>query len=45
MKIEHRTLEITDIEIREDNGQHHIVALVAPFNATFDTGNFVERLC
>ena len=44
MKIEHRTLEITDIEIREDNGQHHIVALVAPFNATFDTGNFVERL-
>ena len=44
MSIEYRALEITDIEIREDNGQHHIVALVAPFNATFDTGKFVERL-
>ena len=44
MQIEHRTLEISDIEIREDNGQHHIVALVAPWNATFDTGKFVERL-
>ena len=43
MNIEHRTLDIADIEVREDGGQHHIVALVAPWNATYDAGNFVER--
>ena len=43
MEIEHRTLEITDIEVRETDGQHHIVALVAPWNATYDAGSYVER--
>ena len=44
MEIEHRTiLEISDLEIRETDGQHHIVALVAPWNATYDAGTYVER--
>ena len=43
MEIEHRTLEITDIEVRETDGQHHIVALVAPWNATYDAGSYAER--
>ena len=44
MEIEHRTiLEISDLEIRETDGQHHIVALVAPWNATYDAGTSVER--
>ena len=43
MQIEHRTLEVTDLEVREDAGEHHILAMVAPWNATYDTGDFVER--
>ena len=42
--LENRILELSDIEIREDNGEHHIIALVAPWHATFDTGQYVERL-
>ena len=44
MELEHRTLSIVDIDTRQDGNEHHIVALVAPWNATYDAGNYVERL-
>ena len=44
MELEHRTLNIVDIDTRQEGNDHHIVALVAPWNATYDAGSYVERL-
>ncbi len=44
MELERRTLEIADIDIRNEGDDHHVVALVAPFNASYDAGRYTETL-
>ena len=43
-ELETRTIEFSDLETRTDNDGHHIVGLVAPFQARFDAGRFIETL-
>jgi HK97 family phage prohead protease len=38
-----RTLEVASLELRDGDDGHHIVGVVAPWQATYDTGTFVER--
>ena len=37
-----RTLEVAGLELRDSDDGHHLVGVVAPFHATYDTGKFVE---
>lgn len=43
MTIETRTIEFAGLETRAgENGDRHIVGLVAPFSSEYDTGKYVE---
>ena len=37
-----RTLEAASFEVREGDDGHHLVGVVAPFAATYDSGTFIE---
>ena len=43
-ELETRTIEFSDLETRTDNDGHHILGLVAPFSAKYDTGRYIETL-
>jgi len=42
-ELETRAFELAGIEIRDDDdGYHHLVGIVAPWAATYDTGRYIE---
>ena len=43
-ELETRTIQFSDLETRTDNDGHHILGLVAPFSAKYDTGRYIETL-
>jgi len=40
--VETRTVELAGLELREDDDGHHLVGIVAPWQATYDAGDYVE---